>query len=1011
MSARDNPIFQRNVEKWSKFAEDKAKLLKECQCDSVVFTTNPTQESNLSSVENGRTVSLHSEENAAKEAQQWFASLDLDDVSVLFVYGVGLGYYYRAAIEWLRKSEQHYIVFFEDNLAVIHRLFETEMGSEILDDKQVFLFYFEKVDQDDPGMDELFTILTFMKYKVTALKAYGEEKAKIFQQLKAKISYFINFKECLAIEYINFGEFFFRNFYQNLLALPDSYLGDGLFERFKGVPAIICGAGPSLEKNGELLAQLKDKALILAGGTAVNTLNAKGILPHFGVQIDPNWFQMTRLIMNECYEIPFFYRNRFYHKAFKLIHGNRLYITGSGGYDVANWFEKELGIAGQELPEGHNVVNFSLAIATALGCNPIIFVGVDLAYTNEKSYADGVISHPLHDRKQHFQTKNMQEELMIRDDIHGEPIYTLWKWIAESVWFARFALSAPELILINATEGGLGLPGIPNRTLQEVADEFLQQEYDLSGWVHGEIQEHPMPAGVTRERIEEVINTMKESLEKCMQYCQILSMEFDAQAKKIKDKQEVALNYDEKVMAVLESLNQEIGYTHLLRVFSDKYIEAFAKKIDLIRIQSEEDEHKVNLRKADMNTMRFQFLAETARVNLILIQRAFRDTIKNPPKEISSKPIQEESASQDHYSFENGIVKIADAEMHLNIEEKLASGTFKTHRQDHANGKVKIEWTWRNNRLEGPFTFFNEAGTVLSKTWYVKGLKQGKAKKFYQDGKLYSLQRFKDGLEEGRQEYFYPEGQLKTLMNYQQGVLHGDVKLFFPNGQIKRELHFVHGKRFDAERMWASSGKLLMEVFYKEDKPIGVAREWRENGILSKEYAYDQNSKRLYMKQWGRTGGEIHPFKLNQMDYFDQVAIQTEVLTNSLEGVYDQIGKVVPIISEDTRIGFNAGVSEDIQSDLAILHKEIENLKKIGHQMLVESGIEAEETKEQIWKTPSVQKEVEKQLSEATARMGEEVQGLMQLLNTTTSLIAKKFAELPPPEEKPEDKQKPKPQS
>jgi len=599
---------------------------------------------------------------------------------------------------------------------------------------------------------------------------------------------------------------------------------------------------------------------------------------------------------------------------------------------------------------------------------------------------------------------------MIRDDVNGKPIYTLWKWIAESVWFARFSLNTPELIMINATEGGLGLPGIPNRTLQEVADEYLQNEYDLSGWIHGEVQEHPMPPGVTRERIEEAIKIMEESLERCMQKCQILSLEFDAQAKKIKAGEAETLNFDDKLMEVLESLNQEIGYTHLLRIFSDKYIEAFSKKIELIRIQSEEDEHKVNLRKADMNTMRYQFLAETARVNLTLIKRAFRETLKDSVTQSKENPkdfIQKETSDGDHYSFQNGVVKIIDAEVHLDIEEKLADGTFKTHRRDHANGKVKIEWTWRNNLLEGPFAFFDENGTLLSKTWYVKGLKQGKTRKFYQDGKLYSIQRFKDGLEEGKQEFFYPSGQLKTILNYEQGLLHGDVKLFFPNGQIKRELHFIHGKRFDGERMWESSGKLLMEVFYKEDKPIGIAREWRENGTLSKEYAYDENSKRLYMKQWGRTGGEIHPFKLNRMDYFDQVAIQTEVLTNSLEGVYDQVGKVLPILSEDSRIGFKEGVSEDIQSDLTILHKEIENLKKIGHQMLVESGIESEGTKEQIWKTPSAQKEVEKQLNEATTRMGEEVQALMHLLNDTTSLIAKKFGKLPP-EKKPEDKQNPK---
>lgn len=990
MTTRDHPFFHRNVEKWTKFAGEKAQRIRDCSCDHVIIATNRNGELNLLIKDDERSYALHSEEGAQKEADAWFKTLELEDIAVLFVYGVGLGYYYKAAQQWLRENDQRYLVFFEDNPAIIHRLFETEIGTEILNDPQVFLMYYDKIDEDDEEIDALFSNLTFMKYKTSALGKYLEERKKHYQQLKAKIGYYLTFKEGSAIEYINFGQYFFRNFYRNLLGLPKSYLGNGLFEKFKGVPAIICGAGPSLSKNIDQLAELKDRAIIFAGGTSVNTLNVKGILPHFGVQIDPNWYQMTRLIMNQCYEVPFFYRNRFYHDAFKYIHGDRLYITGSGGYDVSNWFEKKLGIEGHNLPEGHNVVNFSLAIATALGCNPIIFVGVDLAYTDDKSYADGVISHPLHDRKQHFQTKNLQEELMIREDIYGKPVYTLWKWIAESIWFARFSLSSPDLIMINATEGGLGLPGIPNRTLKEASEEYLQQQYDISGWIHGEIQEHPMPSTVTRENIEEAVNTMKESLERCMQYCQILSLEFNNQSEKIKNKEAVELSFDDKLMSVLEALNQEIGYAYVLRVFSDMYLEAFAKKVQLLRINTPEDEQKSNLHKAELNTMRYQFLAETARVNISLILKAFEKVVRTPQEIYAKKEIVEE---KDDYSFEKGILKIHDPEMGLEIKRTLSEGTYRTHQIDYANGQIQREWTVSDRKLEGPWSYYSDKGILLSRSWFVQGVRQGKAKKYYTNGALYCIQRFKDGLEEGQQIYYYPHGQIKTQISYQKGVLNGDVKLYYPNGQLKREFHYAQGKRQDAERMWSSAGQLTMEVFYKDDNPIGIAREWREDGSLFKEFAYDENSKRLYAKQWDRRGLELHPYKLNKFDYFDQVALQTGTLTNSIEGVISQLGKMLPIISEDKRVGLEDKAVGEMQSDLEVLSKEIENLKHISHEMLVESGVEADASKEQIWKTPSAKKEIEKQLGEATARMGEEVQGLLKLLNETTTLIAKKFAE------------------
>ena len=73
-----------------------------------------------------------------------FASLELNDTEVIYVYGVGLGYFYDAAKDWLKKDPHHHVVFLEDNLAVIHRLFETERGSEILRNNQVKLIFFEK---------------------------------------------------------------------------------------------------------------------------------------------------------------------------------------------------------------------------------------------------------------------------------------------------------------------------------------------------------------------------------------------------------------------------------------------------------------------------------------------------------------------------------------------------------------------------------------------------------------------------------------------------------------------------------------------------------------------------------------------------------------------------------------------------------------------------------------------------------------------------------------------------
>lgn len=84
-------------------------------------------------------------------------------------------------------------------------------------------------------------------------------------------------------------------------------------------------------------------------------------------------------------------------------------------------------------------MNFNLSIAKDLGCNPILVVGVDLAYSDNLSYAPGLVRHAIQDPKEAFLTKYSHEELLIKNDINGVPVNTLWKWVNESLWYAQFA--------------------------------------------------------------------------------------------------------------------------------------------------------------------------------------------------------------------------------------------------------------------------------------------------------------------------------------------------------------------------------------------------------------------------------------------------------------------------------------------------------------------------------------------------------------------------------------------
>jgi len=480
MTVDKDKIFQRNLHLWAKTCPKQAVMLPYVDTSTIESCRTGKQEENLISNSHGKKIALHSQKGAVKEADQWFKDLPVKGVPLVCIYGVGLGYYYDAIRPWLKKSRKRRVVFLEDNLAVIQKLLETERGAKILQDPQVQLLYFNDSKADAEIFEGLYWNFAMTRLTVTALTSYSENKATSLEELRHKIAYDAAMKNALVDEYMRYGASFYINFYQNILCLDRSYLGNHFFGKFHKVPAIICGAGPSLGKNLSIARELLDKAVVFAGGSALNVLNGGHFQPHFGAGIDPNPAQYTRLSQNSGYEVPFFYRNRMYHNAFKMIHGPRLYVTGSGGYDTAEFFEKKLKIeGGEELDEGHNVVNFCVEVAHAMGCDPIIFVGMDLAFTGMYEYAPGVVENALVSQSSILDVEDEDSKAIIKKDIYGHPIYTLWKWVAEADWLADFAREHPAITMINCTEGGLGFPGVTNALLKETADKWLVRSYEM----------------------------------------------------------------------------------------------------------------------------------------------------------------------------------------------------------------------------------------------------------------------------------------------------------------------------------------------------------------------------------------------------------------------------------------------------------------------------------------------------------------------------------------------------
>lgn len=520
---------------------------------------------------------------------------------LLYLFGVGTGEALEAAEEWLRQKRTRSLVFLEDSSEAISQFLTTERAKKLLQNSKISLHLFS-----DPTQDEgLFPILAWdaalKSLEVKASDNYAKQKTARFEALRQRLLYEHALKKEIAQEYRAYGATYYQNFYANMRLLPSCFLGNALFGKFKNTPAIICGAGPSLSHYFRDFPSLRHRALIFAGGSALTALSAHQLAPHFGCGIDPNPTQLKRLLKATPPSLPFFFRGRLYSQATAAIQGPRLYVTGSGGYETAGYFEEKLGISPPvEIDEGQNVVNFCVSLAHLLGCSPLIFIGLDLAYTANQSYTEGVILNAA-------LSQNQKKNAIVQADIYGNPVLTEWKWLDEASWIGNFAAEHPEVSLFNATGQGIGLPGVSNISSDELSALLSAEPQDFDKKIQVALKNARLPKS-SAKKVAEAFQDLYKSLVVCGRYLEVALQQLQNRT------------FSEGHAALLEvELEEQEAYRCVLHVF-DLFIQRMQYPEEKILQRSALSETRRAQKKRLLQRKRFAFLQKVVKSQLLILQ-------------------------------------------------------------------------------------------------------------------------------------------------------------------------------------------------------------------------------------------------------------------------------------------------------------------------------------------------------------------------------------------------------
>lgn len=340
--------------------------------------------------------------------------------------------------------------------------------------------------------------------------------------------------EMRALEYQDRGVLVFSNVWKNSNTFPSSHSGLSLRGKFQDRVAIVCGAGVSLERIFPILQDLHDRALLIAGGSAIAALHREGISPHFMMGVDPDPSK-ERFLDQQGFVTPFVYQARFSQQQLSLCLGPKVWMPGSG----SNALDAEILSCNEVFDAGWSVANFSVAFATFLGCSKVVLAGMDFCAPKTQMYASSLSFSP-------------QEELMI--PLAGTSLYTRRDWRLSRNWLLQWIENHPH---IQWQRGESLDPVITDRIEQFSLSELLQiPPCDLQAEIHALLQQTPY-LSVTKEQVERSKKGMKDSVQRAYALCNQMLI--------IWEKGHPKLPFDRAEYVICKTdLHQEISYQEIL---------------------------------------------------------------------------------------------------------------------------------------------------------------------------------------------------------------------------------------------------------------------------------------------------------------------------------------------------------------------------------------------------------------------------------------------------------------
>lgn len=363
---------------------------------------------------------------------------------------------------------------------------------------------------------------------------------------------------------IKYAKTFFENIISNREYIRNSYDLSVYKEKYKNMPGLIVSGGPSLSKNIKFIKEFK--GVIFTGTRTLTAILDEGVKPDFLVSVDPTDKIYQTLMENTENDISLITLDQSNHKVIASNKGRQYFIP------TEKIAEELLGTNLEvNLSRGGSVATLCLSAAQYMGCNPIIFIGQDLANTDMKLHAD-ICSN---ERNGLGNNEVIDEGDLINrgykqiDGYDGEKVWSSSDLIYFLRWIEEFVECFKEIKFINATEGGAFIRGTINKRFKEVTEEYSNiqkihmEDMQRQPYLEIDVEENIIKALDKLEKLKDLAKEAKDASEKLKkeytQYEGRRNKKIRSLLNKI-DKIEKKILTENKVKSVVEDLFDSAYY-------------------------------------------------------------------------------------------------------------------------------------------------------------------------------------------------------------------------------------------------------------------------------------------------------------------------------------------------------------------------------------------------------------------------------------------------------------------